>query len=86
MSTIQELESLWSEYFSSPFPKSSAPFWTKYSPPVVRHAFETLRRKSRSHKFETLGDVCRFATGIMRSYDSDLLPAPELRSESQAGA
>lgn len=84
--TTQEMESLWAEHFTSPFPRSSAIFWAKYPTDIIEAGFEALSRKCQTHTFATLTDASRFATAVMRTiYQEALdaqLPAPEIR---QAG-
>jgi len=79
-----ELSTLWSEYFTSPFPIASESYWEKYPVEVIRFAFSELYRKSKVYNFPTLADACRFATAVMKSHmrsrELELLPAPELRS------
>ncbi|MGO8794548.1 MAG: hypothetical protein ACLQLC_06975 [Candidatus Sulfotelmatobacter sp.] len=91
MSSIQDMESLWATYFTTPFPKSSSKFWTKYPAQTINAGFEAMSRKLQAgHTFSTLADACRFATAVMRSHYDEKLdaeqPAPAVRTElSQAG-
>jgi hypothetical protein len=48
MSSVQDMESLWATHFTTPFPRSSSKFWTKYSPQIVNAGFEAMSRKLHS--------------------------------------
>ena len=61
MSSIRDMESLWATYFTTPFPKSSSKFWTKYPAQTIEAGFEAMSRKLQAgHTFSTLADACRF--------------------------